>query len=91
MEYAHSLCALHRDRNTPPGLSIGSDRMMAALGRDPVSGKTSYLFSCFNQDQELDRVDFGVLSERLKQNSLQEKLVAQWIALCLKKMPGAAR
>jgi len=59
--------------------------------RDPVSGKTSYVFSCFNQDQDLDRVDFGVLSERLKQNSLQEKLGAQWIALCLKKMKGTTR
>ena len=112
-------------------IAIGSDHMMAALGRarhdllkphlkphhvaigsinspmqcmlkeicaqclqphrDPVSGKTSYVFSCFNQDQELDRVDFGVLSERLKQNSLQEKLGAQWIALCLRKMRAATR
>jgi NADPH-dependent glutamate synthase beta subunit-like oxidoreductase/NAD(P)H-flavin reductase len=46
---------------------------------DPVTGKTTYVFSCFNQDQPLDRVDFGALSERLKQNSLQEKLTAQWI------------
>ena len=59
--------------------------------RDPVSGKTSYVFSCFNQDQDLDRVDFGVLSERLKQNSLQEKLGAQWIALCLAKMKVTTR
>jgi len=51
--------------------------------RDPHTGKTSYVFSCFNQDQELDRVDFGALSERLKQNSLQEKLTAQWIRRCL--------
>ena len=26
--------------------------------KDPVTGKTTYVFSCFNQDQELDRVDF---------------------------------
>ena len=44
------------------------------------------MFSCFNQDQELDRVDFGVLSERLRQNSLQEKLTAQWVGRCLKKL-----
>ena len=25
---------------------------------DPVTGKRSYVFSCFNQDQPLDRVDF---------------------------------
>jgi NADPH-dependent glutamate synthase beta subunit-like oxidoreductase/NAD(P)H-flavin reductase len=107
-------------------IAIGSDRMMAALGRarhdvlkphlkphhfaigsinspmqcmmkeicaqclqpqrDPHTGKTSYVFSCFNQDQELDRVDFGALSERLRQNSLQEKLTAQWVGRCLRKL-----
>ncbi len=29
------------------------------------------VFSCFNQDQVLDSVDFHVLHERLQQNSLQ--------------------
>jgi len=111
-------------------IAIGSDRMMAALGRarhdvlkqhlkpqhfaigsinspmqcmmkeicaqclqpqvDPQTGRTSYVFSCFNQDQELDRVDFAALSERLRQNSLQEKLGAQWIARCLKQLPARA-
>jgi len=47
--------------------------------RDPQTGKTSYVFSCFNQDQPLDCVDFHALSERLRQNSLQEKLTAQWL------------
>ncbi len=51
--------------------------------RDPVTGKTSYVFSCYNQDQPLDQVDFGGLSERLRQNSLQEKLTVQWITGCL--------
>ena len=51
--------------------------------RDPVTGKVSYVFSCFNQDQPLDCVDFQALSERLKQNSLQEKLTKQWIGVCL--------
>jgi hypothetical protein len=46
---------------------------------DPGTGKTSYVFSCFNQDQPLDVVDFGALRERLAQNTLQEKLTAQWI------------
>ncbi len=41
------------------------------------------MFSCFNQDQALDRVDFGGLAARLRQNSVQEKLTAQWIARCL--------
>jgi len=49
---------------------------------DPHTGKTSYVFSCFNQDQDLDCVDFAALSERLKQNSLQEKLTAEWIGHC---------
>ncbi len=53
--------------------------------RDPVTGKTSYVFSCFNQDQDLDRVDFGALRERLGQNSVQEKLTAQWIDRCLRR------
>ena len=51
--------------------------------RDPHTGKITYVFSCFNQDQELDCVDFQALSERLKQNSLQEKLTAQWLEICL--------
>ncbi len=47
--------------------------------RDPVTGETSYVFSCFNQDQPLDCVDWKVLNERLKQNSLAEKLTAKWL------------
>ncbi len=47
--------------------------------RDPVTGETSYVFSCFNQDQPLDCVDWKVLNERLKQNSLVEKLTAMWL------------
>ena len=54
--------------------------------RDPHTGKTSYVFSCFNQDQELDLVDFAALSERLKQNSLQEKITAQWIRHCMPEL-----
>jgi NAD(P)H-flavin reductase len=47
--------------------------------RDPATGKTRYVFSCFNQDQPLDAVDFPGLRARLAQNTLQEKLTAQWI------------
>ena len=46
---------------------------------DAATGKTTYVFSCFNQDQPLDVVDFAALRARLQQNSLQEKLTAQWI------------
>ena len=58
--------------------------------RDPATGKTTYVFSCFNQDQELDRVDFPGLRERLGQNSVQEKLTAMWIDRCLKRMGARA-
>lgn len=40
---------------------------------DPITGNESYVFSCTNQDQELDRVDFYHLEARLAQNSLLEK------------------
>jgi NAD(P)H-flavin reductase len=45
-------------------------------------GTTRYVFSCFNQDQELDLVDWQALNERLRQNSVHEKLTARWIATC---------
>jgi NADPH-dependent glutamate synthase beta subunit-like oxidoreductase/NAD(P)H-flavin reductase len=46
---------------------------------DPKTGVTRYVFSCFNQDQLLDLVDFGGLRQRLGQNGVQEKLTARWI------------
>ncbi len=54
--------------------------------RDPVTGEVTYVFSCFNQDQPLDQVDFPGLSARLAQNSLQEKLTAQWIGTCVNEL-----
>ena len=45
---------------------------------DPATGKEEFVFSCYNQDQELDRVDFDNLQARLKQNSVQEKLSNLW-------------
>ncbi len=53
--------------------------------KDPVTGEITYVFSCLNQDQPLDQVDFGGLSSRLRQNSVQEKLTSRWIRHCLKK------
>ncbi len=52
---------------------------------DPATGKTTYVFSCFNQDQPLDVVDFRGLRARLGQNSLQEKLTAQWVDRALRE------
>ncbi|MDP3274363.1 MAG: FAD-dependent oxidoreductase [Deltaproteobacteria bacterium] len=46
---------------------------------DPVTGKQTIVFSCFNQDQELDRVDFDFLNARLKQTAMQEKLSDLWL------------
>jgi NADPH-dependent glutamate synthase beta subunit-like oxidoreductase/NAD(P)H-flavin reductase len=57
--------------------------------RDPQTGETSYVFSCFNQDQPLDRVDFKVLNERLKQNSLAEKITAKWLERCMPELRAA--
>ena len=53
---------------------------------DPESGQKSVVFSCFNQDQPLDRVDFDVLNQRLGQNALQEKLTRLWIAHTLGRL-----
>lgn len=54
--------------------------------KDPATGEITYVFSCFNQDQPLDWVDFGSLSSRLRQNSVQEKLTSQWLGCCLKNI-----
>jgi len=56
------------------------------LHKDPVTGKESVVFSCFNQDQELDRVDFDCLRQRLRQNGVQEKIGALWIDRSLRKI-----
>ena len=53
---------------------------------DPVTGARSIVFSCFNQDQALDHVDFPALNERLRQNGVQEKLTAQWIDRSLRQL-----
>ena len=45
------------------------------------------MFSCFNQDQPLDQVDFGHLRERLRANSMQEKLSNAWLDHLLVKNP----
>ena len=46
---------------------------------DPVTGQETIIFSCFNQDQEMDRVDFPNLTARLRQNTVQEKLANMWL------------
>ena len=44
------------------------------------------VFSCFNQDQALDRVDFDVLRARLSLNGVHEKLTRLWIDRCLRQL-----
>ena len=53
------------------------------MHRDPVTGTETVVFSCFNQDQEMDQVDFAALHRRLSQNGAQEKLTRLWIDRCL--------
>ncbi|MGE0813647.1 MAG: pyridine nucleotide-disulfide oxidoreductase [Vicinamibacterales bacterium] len=55
---------------------------------DPATGREEFVFSCFNQDQELDRVDFANLRARLKQNSVQERIADQWLAHLLAEAPA---
>jgi len=46
---------------------------------DPETGEISFVYSCYNQDQPLDHVDFTNLRARLRQNSVQEKLSNLWL------------
>jgi NADPH-dependent glutamate synthase beta subunit-like oxidoreductase/NAD(P)H-flavin reductase len=56
---------------------------------DPVTGKESFIFSCFNQDQLLDEVDFQNLRARLRQNTVLEKLSNLWLTSVLSKVEVA--
>ncbi len=55
---------------------------------DPKTGaQLEPVFTCYNQDQKMDEVDFPNLNARLKQNSVQEKLTNLWLDYLLKKKP----
>jgi hypothetical protein len=54
--------------------------------RDPATGVESVVFSCFNQDQDIDKVDFKSLRARLGQNGVQEKLTRLWIDRSLRTL-----
>ncbi len=41
---------------------------------DQKTGKEHYFYSCINQDQKMDEIDFEFLKNRCNQNSLQEKI-----------------
>lgn len=48
---------------------------------DPETGKEEFVFSCFDQDQKMDDVDFKFLNSRLRQNTVLEKLSANLIGM----------
>ena len=54
--------------------------------KNPKTGEETVVFSCFNQDQPLDHVDFSSLRTRLSQNGAQEKLTKMWIDHCLREI-----
>ncbi|MFI5251044.1 MAG: FAD-dependent oxidoreductase [Bacteroidota bacterium] len=49
------------------------------------TNKEEFIFSCVNQDQCMDEVDFGNLHARLKVNSLMEKLSDKWVEHLVEK------
>ncbi|MGE0486001.1 MAG: FAD-dependent oxidoreductase [Gammaproteobacteria bacterium] len=55
---------------------------------DADTGEESFVYSCYNQDQPLDRVDFPNLRARLRQNSVQEKLSNLWLDHLLNRGAG---
>jgi NADPH-dependent glutamate synthase beta chain and related oxidoreductases len=56
---------------------------------DAATGAERFVYSCDCQDQPLDWVDFAHLHERLRQNSIQEKLTDQWLNHLLARQAGA--
>jgi hypothetical protein len=54
---------------------------------DPVTGKEEFVFTCVNQDQLMDEVDFGNLGRRLKANSVLEKITNRWLDYILETHP----
>jgi len=58
---------------------------------DPATGKEQFVFTCYNQDQPIDNVDFRNLAARLRANSAQEKLSLAWFERILAKQPDLRR
>jgi NADPH-dependent glutamate synthase beta subunit-like oxidoreductase/NAD(P)H-flavin reductase len=54
---------------------------------DPQTGRPFWVFSCFNQDQKLDEVDWKNLNARLRQNTVAEKLSNLWLDRLIRKQP----
>ncbi|RJS15639.1 pyridine nucleotide-disulfide oxidoreductase [Corallococcus sp. H22C18031201] len=58
---------------------------------DPTTGKETWVFSCYNQDQRLDHVDFVNLNQRLRGNTVLEKVADTFLARLLKSAPHLKR
>jgi NADPH-dependent glutamate synthase beta subunit-like oxidoreductase/NAD(P)H-flavin reductase len=58
---------------------------------DPVTGKETVVFTCSNQDQLQDAVDWRNLAQRLRQNTVQEKLTDLWVRRLLERQSGAEK
>jgi NADPH-dependent glutamate synthase beta subunit-like oxidoreductase/NAD(P)H-flavin reductase len=59
--------------------------------RDPVTGATKEIvFSCFNQDQLMDEMDWAHLAARLRQSTVAEKLSNSWLDHLLATETGSA-
>jgi hypothetical protein len=56
---------------------------------DPKTGKETVVFTCFNQDQPQDAVNWRNLAERLRQNTVQEKLTDLWVRRLFAAEPAA--
>lgn len=56
---------------------------------DPLTGEERMVYSCFDQDQPLDRVDFAHLRQRLRQSTVQEKLTDMWFARLTRELQAA--
>ena len=54
---------------------------------DPDTGRERLVFSCFNQDQPLDCVDFAHLDQRLRANHATEKMAELWLDHLLGRSP----
>ena len=50
------------------------------------AGEWEYFYSCGQQDQAMDKIDFAHLNNRCEQNSLSEKLSKMWIGFLEKSI-----
>ncbi|BBA37436.1 oxidoreductase FAD/NAD(P)-binding domain-containing protein [Methylocaldum marinum] len=55
--------------------------------KDPETGKERFVYTCFNQDQDLDQVDFPHLNARLRQNTTLEKVSNLWLDYLFESYP----